>query len=293
MATVEYKPGSSADGDPGDPADPDQVQIHSPAKNRYNGSTVGEDGEQAVVSKGNPLMFDRAARSWWNPKFDSAILEEQHRRLSFEQKRRLFQNALVYVMLSCLAWAIYFGVMQDESWVVFLAGAVVLLVVMVLVLVFTLLPLYQKVMLPTSVIVSILLCVFCLMNFAHVDSSISAVGTFVGTIEILIMIYTLIPMPLYVCVILGVIYSVLYEIMSGAMTSMNSLSYILGRALLHVAIHVIGIHIFITAEIRKRSTFLKVGQSVMSRRDLELENSIKTNRIHSLMPKQVRICSDA
>lgn len=39
-----------------------------------------------------PIPFERAAqRSWWNPRFDSEILEGQYRRSSFPQVRLRFQ----------------------------------------------------------------------------------------------------------------------------------------------------------------------------------------------------------
>lgn len=40
-------------------------------------------------------------------------------------------------------------------------------------------------------------------------------------------------------------------------------------------------------QVRKRSTFLKVGQSVMSKKDLEVEKALKEKMIHSLMPPAV------
>ena len=49
----------------------------------------------------------------------------------------------------------------------------------------------------------------------------------------------------------------------------------------------IGIHIFIMSQVRKRSTFWKVGQSIMSRRELQVEKQIKEKMIHSLMPPSV------
>ena len=41
---------------------------------------------------GLPVPFERAApRSWWNPKFDSEILEEQYKRSAFPQIRLRFR----------------------------------------------------------------------------------------------------------------------------------------------------------------------------------------------------------
>lgn len=43
-----------------------------------------------------PVPFERAApRSWWNPRFDSEILEEQFKRSAFPQIRLRFRFVLV------------------------------------------------------------------------------------------------------------------------------------------------------------------------------------------------------
>lgn len=42
-----------------------------------------------------PVPFERAApRSWWNPRFDSEILEEQYKRSAFPQIRLRFRFVL-------------------------------------------------------------------------------------------------------------------------------------------------------------------------------------------------------
>nr|KAG5698825.1 hypothetical protein BaRGS_019677 [Batillaria attramentaria] len=48
-----------------------------------------------------------------------------------------------------------------------------------------------------------------------------------------------------------------------------------------------GIHIYIISQVMHRSNFWKVGQSVMARRELQVEKQIKERMIHSLMPKTV------
>jgi adenylate cyclase 9 len=92
---------------------------------------------------------------------------------------------------------------------------------------------------------------------------------------------------LYLCAGFGIVYSVLFELLSGFLTDMNDLYFIMARICLHMCIHLIGVHIFIMSQVRKRSTFLKVGQSIMSHSDLQVEKSLKQQMIHSLMPPQV------
>lgn len=55
-----------------------------------------------------PVPFERAApRSWWNPRFDSEILEEQYRRSAFPQIRLRFRLALIHTIITCTCIHIY------------------------------------------------------------------------------------------------------------------------------------------------------------------------------------------
>ena len=46
-----------------------------------------------------------------------------------------------------------------------------------------------------------------------------------------------------------------------------------------MCIHLFGIQIFFMAQVRERSTFWKVGQCVVARRDLEIEKQVKEQMI--------------
>lgn len=68
----------------------------------------------------------------------------------------------------------------------------------------------------------------------------------------------------------------------------NNFSTNLGiRILMQVCIHLIGIHILIMTFVRMRGTFMKVGQSLLVRRQLEMEKQLKEKMIHSVMPPKV------
>lgn len=59
------------------------------------------------------------------------------------------------------------------------------------------------------------------------------------------------------------------------------------RVLMQICIHLIGIHILIMTFVRMRGTFMKVGQSLLVRRQLEMEKQLKEKMIHSVMPPKV------
>ena len=190
----------------------DSIEMKSPAKNRYKGTPL-------IPSRGRsnskvPVFFERATSVLYNPRFDSQTLEQQHFRNYFAMTKKRFQYALLYIIIACVSWILFFGLMQQKHWVPFLTGSVVLLMINVTVLGFSFTHVYQKAYLVTSVIVSLVLCGFLLLSFIYVESEVSAVGTFAGTIEVVVLMYTVIPLPLYLCVSIGVIHSIIFEVIS-------------------------------------------------------------------------------
>ena len=286
MASANAEPNASVQfrsNSEGGESDNVKIDISSPAKNRFKGTPLSGRAKRGPL----PILFERESGSWWNPRFDTNALEEEHLKHTFAQTQRRFQYALFYVIFACAVWTIFFAARMQPNWIPFVVGCIVLLFVSVVVLIFTYTRYYQRYFLASSIFLSLILCAAALASFASAHPVMSAVGTFAGSIEILLMMYTVIPMPLYVCVLIGAGYSVVFEILSAVLTPVTSVQFIIGKFLLHFCIHMIGIHIFIMSQVRKRSTFWKVGQSIMSRRELQVEKQIKEKMIHSLMPPSV------
>ena len=67
-----------------------------------------------------PLLFERAGASYFNPRFDSLILEEQYWKSTFLRTTRRFQLGLVYLLVLTLCLSIYFPVIRTPYWPAFL-----------------------------------------------------------------------------------------------------------------------------------------------------------------------------
>ncbi|XP_007433928.1 adenylate cyclase type 9, partial [Python bivittatus] len=122
----------------------------------------------------------------------------------------------------------------------------------------------------------------------------SPVGSFSLCVEALLLLYAVLHLPLYLSVLLGLGCSVLFEALGYRFRDERCFAppgdrlahwELLGKALLHLCIHATGVHLFIMSEVRSRSTFLKVGQSIMHGKDLEVEKALKERMIHSVMPR--------
>lgn len=126
-------------------------------------------------------------------------------------------------------------------------------------------------------------------NFSS-TSDISPVGHFSICIELLMVIYTLIPLKLYMSITTCILYSMAFEFLTLYLQTLPLIEVsttIIVRLLSHFCIHLIGLHILIMTNVRLRNTFMKVGQSLLVKRQLESEKKLKENMIHSLMPPSV------
>lgn len=54
------------------------------------------------------------------------------------------------------------------------------------------------------------------------------------------------------------------------------------RIVLQLCVHAIGLHILIMTHVRMRGTFMKVGQSLLVRKQLEMEKQLKEKMIQSV-----------
>ncbi|KAM4891892.1 adenylate cyclase type 9 isoform 3-T3 [Sylvia borin] len=275
---------------------------------------AGGSGSGLRRQKKLPQLFERASSKWWNPKFDSNNLEEACMERCFPQTQRRFRYALFYIGVACLLWGIYFGIHMREKQIVFMVPALCFLLVCVAFFVFTFTKTYARHYVWTSLILTLLVFALTLApQFQALkpvsgsgdmsnrtqpadptDTCLSQVGSFSMCIEVLLLLYTVMHLPLYLSLFLGLSYSVLFETFGYHFRDENCFTplgagavywELLSKAFLHICIHAIGIHLFIMSEVRSRSTFLKVGQSIMHGKDLEVEKALKERMIHSVMPR--------
>ncbi|CAG9090219.1 unnamed protein product [Plutella xylostella] len=251
-----------------------------------------------------PIAFERAAPgTCWNPRFDSEILEGQYRSSSFRQIRLRFRFALLYILIFSISWFVYFVVLGTHGITVkwpFLCSifAAVVLITSGMLLA-TFMEVYKVYTFKLSLVMALALCALSLslvilttqrQVVVSEAADISQSGHFIMCIEILLIIYTLTPLPLFACVIIGVIFSIVFEVLNIFLHKNNQefeYSAMLVRALLQACVHVVGVHIYLMTFVRMRGTFMKVGQSLLVRRQVEMEKQLKEKMIHSVMPPKL------
>lgn len=241
-----------------------------------------------------PLFFERASSQWWKPSFDSEILEEEFQRFTSHNQRRLV-HALVFVCLVCVIWGIFFAVLLKSEGYQILVGAGFFLGLVISLILFTKFSrLYKKCASFVSLLASVLLIAMelCLFALRERGTALSNPARFCMCTCVIMLIYTMIhSLHLYICIVMTVAFSVAHEVLSDVVTDEKERDSqpkeIICRLILHMCIHLFGIQIFFMAQVRERSTFWKVGQCVVARRDLEIEKQVKEQMIRSVMPDLV------
>ncbi|KAK5644113.1 hypothetical protein RI129_007958 [Pyrocoelia pectoralis] len=251
-----------------------------------------------------PIPFERAAsKSWWDPTFDSEVLEEQYKKSAGPNNRLKFRYTIWYVLLISLSWFFYFlsmGLLNStDLWPILCGVLAIVALSAIAVLIVTYQDFFNAYMVFLSIGIALILCILSLTFLIVIPmkygtsvnkmvTNISPVGHFSICIEILLLIYTILPLRLYMCITIGVLYSTLFELLTWLTDERNyELIAIIVRILVHFCIHLIGLHILIMTNVRMRDTFMKVGQSLLVGQQLKAEKNLKESMLHSLMPPKV------
>lgn len=119
---------------------------------------------------------------------------------------------------------------------------------------------------------------------------LSSLGHFSICIEIVLLIYTVIPLRLWQNCCAAIAYSALFELITIFYLPSDeelNCNILLLRCLMQLCVHIVGFHILIMNVVRMRGTFIEVGQNLLVRRQLEMEKQLKEKMIHSVMPPKV------
>lgn len=240
-----------------------------------------------------PLFFERASGNFFNPCFDSETLESEFQRFSVSVDKMRFQLALLYIAFTCFALSIFFGITlhgEDKHVMISVGSACAGAISLIVFVVTKSVKLYSKpnearvLSISVSILYAVAEVVF-LIVVPNADFTFSA--RFGLATCFIIVIYTMMPaLPLYGSLILAVLFSIAHEVVSSMETDRKA-AEIAAIILLHICIHTLGIAIVFMAQVRRRSTFWRVGQSVVAKQDLDIEQRVKNRMIRSVMPKKV------
>ena len=116
---------------------------------------------------------------------------------------------------------------------------------------------YKNHYIKISLVLSLILCTISLMACIIVKSSdsvnndISPAGLYSIYLVFIILLYTVVPLPLYLTLLIGILYSIVFESLLCYVlperTKENAT--IIVNILLHICAHVVGIHTLVTTQV--------------------------------------------
>ncbi|KAH8394413.1 hypothetical protein KR222_004832, partial [Zaprionus bogoriensis] len=271
-----------------------------------------------------PVAFERAAaKSWLDPKFDSAVLEEQFQASVFPHIRMRYRFTLSYILLCSVVWCLYFviGGGSDNFWRPISTSFSMMSLVTIMAMCLTHWDLYKQHRTLTSALTALILCSASLAFLTYTGRAFSPLGHFAICLEIVLLIYTALPMPLWLGASIAICYSIAFELVSHMVIAVSAVhgaavaaaaaegaglaggggggtvgagagsdpshKILMLRIMAHLSVHLVGVHVLIMNLVRMRGTFMKVGQNLLVRRQLEMEKQLKEKMIHSVMPPKV------
>ncbi|KAG5832618.1 hypothetical protein ANANG_G00293010 [Anguilla anguilla] len=179
----------------------------------------GESGLRRTAVKGLrhhrkvPQLFERSAAQFWDPGFDSPILEEACRERCFPQTQRHFRYVLFYLSAASFLWGVYFAANPARcDPVAFLVPTASFLLFCLLLFLFTFTRLYARFY--NQACLLLILATFALTLAPQVQTS----GF--GDLEVppseedgvvLLLLYSMLHVRLYASVLLGLLYSASFE----------------------------------------------------------------------------------
>ncbi|XP_037087541.1 adenylate cyclase type 9-like [Pollicipes pollicipes] len=235
-----------------------------------------------------PRLFERAAASWWDPRFDSDILEGQYRETTFLRIKRRLQIGVVFALLAAIVWCAYVGAFRDLLLLALLGVLGVLPLLVVLGVSET--ACLERHLVSVSAVAAGALCLLSLLpatarlTVFPGGHSVTELQLFTWAVVTVTLVYTMIPLPLYASVLAAGAYSVALEVLNAADADGSDTLQLGVRAGLHLCLHLIGLRTLVLAQVHMRSTFTTVGQTMLTRLQLEEEKQLKEKMIHSVMP---------
>lgn len=207
--------------------------------------------------------------------------------------------ALLYIICMTIIWLFYFTFRAKDFATPLSYTLVFLIVISMCAIWITFTNFYKAYMVLFSSIYALLFILACLGWLYFAGTSLSVLGNFSICIICIICIYTVIPLKLYQCLFMGLLYSIAFELLSytlrdksyyhemGGLHDIKIYKIIAIRVMLHLCVHIQAFHMCLMSSVRMRGTFVKVGQNLLVRRQLELEKQLKEKMITSMMPKVV------
>ena len=222
---------------------------------------------------------------------DSSLFEDAYKKFHLSRLRYRVNCFISYVALNSLLWYVFVVITGSVSWqshpvcFVFLPTTTVCLIGAVLFTVF-----WKKrasfYKLAAYITLGYFFFIFAIILprvLTKDDSMTLPFAQLTIVIEAILLSYTAVPMPIWFHTIIGGTISLIYELYYHHANTIQP-GGAAGRILPHFCINIIGVHLSVMSEVRERSTYLKMKQSVMLKFELVKQRDYTEQIIASLVP---------
>nr|CUU99763.1 hypothetical transcript [Hymenolepis microstoma] len=257
------------------------------------GPKVLVDGKEPGNRKNMPNkfkfhLFERCSGGVLNLRFDSTVLESYYTLCSFPHSLSRFRIAVSYFALVCATWMVFFAVTGTEQWAVYVAGTAIGLIVAIILLILTCSKvIFEKNFLVLYIILALFFSLLFLLAFVPSTVGVSSAFNSSLIVQLLLTLYINIPLRLWQVILIGGPVSLIHTILSCTVCGKINARLVCIYVLLHCCTHMVGFVQHILSQVRRRSTFMRLGHSALMRKAIEKEQQLQNEMIQSLMPQEV------
>ncbi|VDO03766.1 unnamed protein product [Rodentolepis nana] len=128
-----------------------------------------------------------------------------------------------------------------------------------------------------------------LFLLAFVPSTVGVSSAFNSSliVQLLLTLYINIPLRLWQVILIGGPVSLIHITLSCTVCGKINARLVCIYVLLHCCTHMVGFVQHILSQVRRRSTFMRLGHSALMRKAIEKEQQLQNEMIQSLMPQEV------
>ncbi|KAF8571918.1 hypothetical protein P879_00741 [Paragonimus westermani] len=233
-------------------------------------------------------LFERCTGGFLNSKFDSDLLESFYSECSFPRATGRFRFGTVFIAFACVIWLLYFCILQLSQWEYYLYGLICGVVLSAGFFGVSYAGAFFKTnFLWISGLYASVFSLLALLPFAIKFPSVTLAFNLSISVQLVVLIYTMIPLRLWQLLLICGPLSLVQIILAGTRYGSIGAANVFLHVVAHIFVHIIGVILHLMSQVWRRSTFLRLGYSALMRKELKKEKELRDDMIRSLMPNEV------
>ena len=203
------------------------------------------------ASTGHRLrLFDRCSGGILNLRFDSELLESFYSECSFPRAVGRFRFGTAFIVFDCLVWLLYSLIMRYPRWECYLGGLLFVILISTICFILSFVKtFFKRHFVWISAIYSCLCSLLALLPFALYSPPLSLVFNLSITVQLVVLLYTMIPLRLWQLLLVSGPLSLIQIVLASTRYGTIGASVIFLHVVAHLYVHTIGLILHLMSQV--------------------------------------------